>query len=42
MMGVVACVHVRTMGGGRAGSNVCHFSAYVLIEWPQYLSIVVI
>ena len=29
-MGVIATVHVRTMGG--EGSNVCHFGAYVRIE----------
>ena len=28
--GLVACVHVRTMG--ERGSNFCHFGAYVLIE----------
>ena len=31
-MGVVASVHVRTIGEG--GQNVCTFGAYAQIEWP--------
>ena len=30
IVGLVACVRVRTMGVG--GSNCCHFGAYVLTE----------